>query len=218
MPHQRSLAAPSQVWSLGPAFQNPSDEQILRLVQQAQAPVTLHVYAVGRDERIQHLNQITLNLLNFGGIFHAGIEVYGKEFSFGRLDEPGLTGVFSCPPRMCTMHRFRQSVFLGDCRKKPKEVSALLQDLERAWLGKDYSVLRKNCCYFAEAFSIALNVGKIPDWVNSFALIGAKMDSTIHSVLETLHLVEPTHSQEYHKDKSHFMLNHPANNVWHTVA
>jgi hypothetical protein len=47
-----------------------------------------------------------------GGAFHGAIVVYGKEWSFG-WNDLDLTGVFECPPRSNTAHRWRESIVLG---------------------------------------------------------------------------------------------------------
>ena len=51
--------------------------------------VVIHVYDVSRAEAIAQLNDVTCVV---GGVFHAGVEVYGREWSFGYRVEPGVTG------------------------------------------------------------------------------------------------------------------------------
>ena len=58
------------------------------------------------------------------------------------------------------------------------------------WMGPTYDLLRKNCCYFSEAFSLKLGTGKIPKWVNHLAHVGAILDTESKSVIHELHSIE----------------------------
>ena len=66
------------------------------------ALVLLHVYDVAKTES-ENTNYAVTQLNAFGkwtglgGIFHGGVEVYSKEWSFG-FCEAG-TGVYACMPR-----------------------------------------------------------------------------------------------------------------------
>ena len=57
--------------------------------------VLLHVYHVSKNDAVRRLNRITggsRNPLKFGGVFHAGVEIYGKEWSYGATLEPSDCG------------------------------------------------------------------------------------------------------------------------------
>merc|ERR1719229_582486 len=48
------------------------------------------------------------------GVFHCGVEVFGKEWSF-RGTEVG-TGVFWCLPQNCSAHTYVETVYMGYTR------------------------------------------------------------------------------------------------------
>lgn len=224
-PAEKSLAAPSQVWSLGPNLQNAaqrsswlcavgkkglSDSEILRMAEQFNAPVILNVYAVGHNKAIQRVNMMTRNLLRCGGVFHGGIEVYGKEWSYGGTKDEG-TGIFCCEPKLCEMHTFRQSVLLGNCCKKPREVSDILRRMEPQWRGADYNLLHKNCCFFSTAFAQELGAGDIPGWVNRFAREGAMLHDDVKAGVGALHGITESLRHGFDGGVSWLAHGHPAN-------
>merc|ERR1712187_528286 len=118
------------------------------------------------------------NFLRHGGVFHGALEVHGHEWSFGGTDDDS-TGIFCNVPRQCEAHTFRESIYLGDCRKKPYMVEAVIRKMMPTWKGCDYDLLRKNCCHFAEAFAQELGVGSLPGWVNRLAREGAEIQDDI---------------------------------------
>lgn len=133
-------------------------------------PVTLHVYDVSNDERIANVNYYT-KAFGAGGIFHAAVEVYGREYSFGG-SSANVTGIFASPPKCCPMHNYRESVFLGDCELSEGQVQAILRDLKPRWMARSYNLFRKNCCFFSMEFAIELGVGTIPEWIYQMARTG----------------------------------------------
>merc|ERR1719454_257679 len=57
-------------------------------------PVTRHIYDVSQEEGIQKLNgwlAARHSPLRFGGIFHAGVEVNGLEWSYGMSCSESMT-------------------------------------------------------------------------------------------------------------------------------
>ena len=77
--------------------------------QRVATAVRLHCYDVGDMSAVETANR-------FGKIvgavaYHTGIEVFGKEFSFGFVEQG--TGVFDVVPRGCTMHKFKETIDLG---------------------------------------------------------------------------------------------------------
>lgn len=224
-PTEKSMAAPSQVWSLGPKLQNAaqrsswlcvpgkkghSDAEILRMVEQFKAPIILNVYAVGHNKAIQRANWMTKNFLHCGGVFHGAIEVFGREWSYGGTKDEG-TGIFCCQPKLCEMHTYRQSVLLGDCCKKPREVSAILRRMEPQWRGADYDLLHKNCCYFSAAFAQELGAGDIPRWVNRFARDGAILHDDVKAGLGALHHITDSLRHGFNDGVGWLAHGHPAN-------
>ena len=154
----------------GPSIPWLSSYRIRKNVMWSCTPVVLNVYDVSNNTRIENVNKYT-KAMGAGGIFHAAIEVFGKEYSFGgtRNRKSHVTGVFSCAPKSCPMHHYRESVYLGDCALSPAQVERILEDLKPLWLATSYNLFRKNCCFFSREFAVELGVGDIPEWVYSLA-------------------------------------------------
>jgi hypothetical protein len=62
---------------------------------------------------------------------------------------------------------------MGETKLSPGEVKQLLECLARAWLGKDYDLLRCNCCHFSDELCKRLGVGTLPSWLTNMADVGA---------------------------------------------
>lgn len=197
-----SLAAPFTLTKLavGPDLEQtmgadrtlPEIEQMRKL---AKAPVTLHVYAVGHAEAVSRINHVAQDILGEGGVFHGAIEIYDKEWSFGGTDED-TPGIFCNEPGRCSMHTYRESVYLGDCKKKPEQVEKIIKEMLPDWNGLSYDLLHKNCCSFSDAFAVNLGVGHIPEWVHHLAHIGAKLDDESKAAIQALHTIENTVIQD----------------------
>eukprot|EP00419_Tripos_fusus_P000534 CAMPEP_0172680336 /NCGR_PEP_ID=MMETSP1074-20121228/16701_1 /TAXON_ID=2916 /ORGANISM="Ceratium fusus, Strain PA161109" /LENGTH=271 /DNA_ID=CAMNT_0013498655 /DNA_START=87 /DNA_END=902 /DNA_ORIENTATION=- len=112
------------------------------------------------------------------GIFHAGVEVYGVEYSYGGSDESDSedegSGLFENEePRQHPVHVFKQSVPMGETRLTQDEVTDLLEELADQWLAQEYDVLNHNCTDFSAECCKRLGVGPFPGWVKSAAGLGA---------------------------------------------
>lgn len=118
-------------------------------------------------------------LIGMGGIFHGAIEVYGREYSFGGSPNR-MCGIFACKPAGCSMHTYRESIYLGDCTLSRSQVVAVLKRMKPEWMAPTYNFLRKNCCSFSNKLATELGVGGIPDWVISLANIAAGLDGMMH--------------------------------------
>jgi len=140
------------------------------------APVILHVYDMGGDEVAKRVNEVfrPLGL----GAFHGAVEVYGREWSFGQTEEG--SGIFSCEPKGCPEHTYRESVSMGETMLSRREVRDLLKSLE--WPGLEYDLLRHNCCHWCDEFCKRLGVGPIPAWVNQLAGEVASLDDGMKKI------------------------------------
>jgi len=148
-------------------------------------PVLLNIYDVSQEDSIHKLNKWLAHKnspLKFGGVFHAGVEVNGLEWSFGMSLSETMPGVSCCEPREHPAHRFRQTVHLRNTRMTPEDISDLISQLLEEYPGDDYDLLRRNCCHFADDFARRLGAGKIPRWVHRLARFGARMDSLVQAV------------------------------------
>lgn len=141
------------------------------------SPVTLHVYDVFGHEIAKSLNEVLMKVNT--GAFHGAVEVNGLEYSFGGTDFG--SGVFSCEPKGCEGHSYRESHPMGDTQMRPEEVEALVEQLMAEWPGQEYDLLRHNCCHFCVEFVTRLGVGPAPGWLTNLAGAGA----TVHTGAQT---------------------------------
>lgn len=141
--------------------------------------VSLHIYDVSRQASIQRLNSFLANKkspFKLGGIFHAGVEVNGCEWSFGSTHDPAASGISCVDPKEDPQHHFKQTVPLERTPLSEREVDELISSLRGEYLGGDYNLLRKNCCHFCDDLCQKLGVGRVPGWVYRLARIGARID------------------------------------------
>ncbi|KAL3907087.1 MAG: hypothetical protein SGILL_009011 [Bacillariaceae sp.] len=154
----------------GPAFPRMESYAIRKKAMYSCSPVILNVYDVSNDSRVETVNNTVKNL-GYGGIFHAAIQIYGREFSYGGTRDrySKISGVFTAPSKQCPMHHYRESVYLGDCELSLHQINCILEDLRPKWLAREYNLFRKNCAFFSRKLAIELGVGDIPEWVFSLA-------------------------------------------------
>lgn len=167
----------------GPNLPRMDSYAVRKMVFQSAAPVTLHVYNVSHSEKVADMNYY-IKALGLGGIYHAAVEIHGREYSFGGSSQPNVTGIFACAPKRCPMHAYRESIYLGDCDLSPDQVKAILKDMAPQWMARTYNLFNKNCCFFSRDFCIQLGVGDIPHWVYILAERAEPFDKYIFSAAE----------------------------------
>ena len=144
-------------------------------------PVVLHIYDLGTQ--FAGVNAVCKAIGT--GAFHAGVEVYQTEWSYGgSCNGPTNTGIFSCPPRGCEAHSYREAIDMGTTTMSRQEVNKLISKLKVEWTGHQYDLLRHNCCHFCEALCLNLGVGPVPGWVTSLAGVGAMLRSNVRNAIE----------------------------------
>jgi len=112
------------------------------------------------------------------GAFHAGVEVYGREWSFCPMPhDPYGTGIFAVKPQGCECHVFREALDMGRTKLTRQEVKQILDSLMREWPHTDYDLLRHNCCHFSATLCRRLGMPDLPKWVTSLAGVGAMLRS-----------------------------------------
>jgi len=143
--------------------------------------VTLHIYDAVGDARVQLVNELLRPV--GAGAFHAGVEIYGQEWSFGcREDGDAGTGIFSCDPRQSTVHRYREQVRMSSTFLSNAEVLELIDRLKAEWPGRSYDLVSRNCCHFCDVFCRALGVGPLPPWVTNLAGTSASLLSSFQAI------------------------------------
>jgi len=148
--------------SCGHDLEESEDEELLK------KQVTLHIYDVGHNTKVQMVNQV-LHAIGTG-LFHAAVEVDGLEWSYGHSRGPGI---FSNKPRGCKAHGYRESLPMGETSLSSEEVQSVLEEMKPLWPGTEYELLTHNCTHFARAFCMRLGVKRVPSWVTSLASAGA---------------------------------------------
>jgi len=139
--------------------------------------VFLNVYDLNQDWL--HANNLFHDVLRIGGAFHAGVEVYGREWSFGQ------EGVSSTPPRAHEVHIYRKSIPMGRTDMSPAEVSQLVEcDVVPRWQRGDYDLLRRNCCSFADFLCGRLVRRRIPGVVDRFPKVASAASRGLGKVMD----------------------------------
>lgn len=157
---------------------------VLEQLAPRRMPVLLHIYDVTQEPAIRRLNKVLAHKrmpLKFGGIFHAGVEVSGTEWSYGCTESEDEPGVLPNLPKMHPDHRYRQTVEMRRTNFSASEVGDILEELSIQYTGPTYDLLRKNCCHFADDFCRRLGAGSIPAWVYRLARIASRIESLLQA-------------------------------------
>ena len=160
------------------------------------AEVTLHVY----DVKFRGAALLNSVLLKTSGAFHTGVEVHGREWSFGATADEDACGIFACAARSCRPHEYRESVSLGTSKMTALDVFNVLLRLEPTWSGASYDVLRKNCNSFCIVLAGELGAADIPRWTHCLGDGIGSLDDRARRALSSLrrpsHLAPPRHATD----------------------
>mmetsp|Transcript_19863 Transcript_19863/g.62150 ORF Transcript_19863/g.62150 Transcript_19863/m.62150 type:complete len:312 (+) Transcript_19863:1300-2235(+) len=129
--------------------------------------VLVRVYDLGTTFLLHPHNAISRSY----GAFHTGVEVFGREWSFG-MAEDWRTGVTWCPPGKNPDHTFRETLAMGFTKCNFAEFTQILNEMKQEWRGSSYSLLTRNCHHFSDALCGRLGVGRLPPWINDLAGVG----------------------------------------------
>ena len=132
-------------------------------------PVAINVY---------DLNEYNDYAYAFGvGIFHSGLEVHGREYSFGGHDYAS-SGIFATEPREAPPPaKFRCSEIVGYTDMTAQEVEDRVAELDRFYHGNTYHLLERNCNSFVEELCLELTGKMPPPWVNRLARMAVVANS-----------------------------------------
>lgn len=174
---QSPPAESGQQSSQSPAPESPkSDEHGVSHQKSAphDVPIFLNIYDVTHYAGVQWLNALFANQyspVKFGGIFHIGVQIGQKEWSYGYKADG--TGVFWTPPLFQAAHHFRESVRMAPTKFSKRRIASVITELEAEWTGRSYNVFGRNCCHFADALCQRLDIGRVPEWTCRLANIGS---------------------------------------------
>mmetsp|Transcript_8411 Transcript_8411/g.16909 ORF Transcript_8411/g.16909 Transcript_8411/m.16909 type:complete len:219 (-) Transcript_8411:35-691(-) len=134
-------------------------------------------------QQTKRMHAVTLNVYDLNaandwthgagvGFYHSGVEVAGREWTFGSGSGSG-TGVVEHRPRETGLP-LRESILLGETELSITEIEAQAWDLGRdVFQAARYNLLLLNCNHFAAAYAEALGVAPLPGWVNRAAFFGS---------------------------------------------
>lgn len=186
------VTPPGEIWvppaivppkGLGGLFDDYDPTAVLDTSQFPPNMVLLNVYDIGDSELFQRINKVATgnNSMLIGGVFHAGVEVYGDEWCYG-FTEDGSSGVSRIAPRTHPQHTYRTTVPMGVTHVERGDMRALLVRMSGEWPGSDYNLIRHNCLSFCNAFCAELGVGRIPGWIDRAARTAVSIDDTSKTV------------------------------------
>ena len=139
--------------------------------------------AEGRMQQTKRTYAVVLNVYDLAGandythglgvgFYHSGVEVNGREWTFGSGNGTG-TGVMEHRPRETGL-QVRLVVPLGETELSAGDIERTAWDLGRDFFQANrYNLLMCNCNHFADAYAVALGVNRLPGWVNRAALLGS---------------------------------------------
>eukprot|EP01065_Artemidia_motanka_P007817 TRINITY_DN13910_c0_g1_i1.p1 TRINITY_DN13910_c0_g1~~TRINITY_DN13910_c0_g1_i1.p1 ORF type:complete len:366 (+),score=85.48 TRINITY_DN13910_c0_g1_i1:83-1099(+) len=107
-----------------------------------------------------------LRAIGFGA-WHAGIAVYGTEYSYVCQKGSGL--LRSRPRHAFDQSRLHEDRLLGHTSKSKDEVRALVRVYGKEWRGRDFDSLTQNCCHFCKSFARDLGGFRTPRYINRAA-------------------------------------------------
>eukprot|EP00929_Paragymnodinium_shiwhaense_P112859 TRINITY_DN81125_c0_g1_i1.p1 TRINITY_DN81125_c0_g1~~TRINITY_DN81125_c0_g1_i1.p1 ORF type:complete len:236 (-),score=32.09 TRINITY_DN81125_c0_g1_i1:146-853(-) len=145
--------------------------------------VWLNVYDLTTSGFVGALNRLA-SPLGMGGVFHVGMQLMGKEYSYG-YNTRG-SGVAVSKPREDSVHSYNRSIALGTITMSQEEIDVIIRELAMEWLGQQYSFVNRNCCHFCQELALRLGVDPVPEWISSLAQTAKNFSRAIDQLATVL--------------------------------
>ena len=115
------------------------------------------------------------------GIYHSGVEIYGREYAYGghEYDAPGIFATL--PEHAPGNVVFRERILVGTTELSPQQVYRVVQELGREFKGNRYHLLQMNCNTFSSELCYRLTGKRAPGWINRLADLAVNL----HCLLPT---------------------------------
>lgn len=136
-----------------------------RIFGQSEDPtVIVHAYDLfGHGKGPMACMSRTLNSMSTRfGLFHTGVEVFGREWFFGASLEGLFHGVNCTEPKQHPVHRYRTSVALGTCKITAEAFEELMPLIRMKWPAWSYHAISRNCHSFTDFFCKILGFESAP--------------------------------------------------------
>ena len=143
------------------------------------------------------------------GFYHTGVEVNGREYSYGGSPEMTSTGVFDQEPLSLDQEMYRGSVEMGTITNMT-EFYRILSQIKKEFPANEYNVVRRNCNHFASEFCRRLVGRDIPGYLNRMAYFGYLCSCLLPKSLKEQ---DPIHSNNEAATASSVSSSYQYNNI-----
>lgn len=146
--------------------------------------VLINVYEIAGITSFSYINRLMADKrFPVGAALHAGVQVYGREWSYGGGERPGY-GVVCGMPRGAKHYNFRDTIVMPQTKLSDGEVAQVIGEMLEAWSPQDYHWLHRNCLSFANEFCERIGVGRLPAWVDRLARGAGAVDNGVKAVVQ----------------------------------